>query len=107
MTINTADLGLKASFDRELSWWRGDSRRYLVIEVVARDAKPTTKRPAHDLAIAIDASSSMAPALSSVKQLAKGLINRLGASDKISVISFADEPRAELVQTPTTESGKV
>jgi Ca-activated chloride channel homolog len=107
MTVDPSDLSLSTSFDRELSWWRGRSYRYLVIEVAARDEKTTTKRPAHDLAIAIDASSSMASALLLVKQLAKGLINRLGASDKISVISFADEPQTELAQTPATESGKV
>jgi len=107
MTIDQSDLSLNASFDRELSSWRGGSCRYLVIEVAARDEKTTRKRPAHDLAIAIDASSSMAPALPLVKQLAKGLINRLGASDKILVVSFADEPRTELVQTPATESGKL
>ena len=106
MTINQSDLSLDASFDRELSSWRGGSCRHLVIEVVAGHAK-AAKRPAHDLAIAIDTSSSMDPALRLVKELAKGLINRLGDSDKISIISFADEARTELVPTPANQTGKV
>src|SRR4051812_8516886 len=91
MTANTTDLNLNASFDRDISWWRGRSCRYLVIKIAARNAKAAAKRLPHDLAIAIDASSSMAPALLSVQHLAKGIINRLGASDRVAVISFADE----------------
>src|SRR5262245_58891244 len=106
MTDNQTDLKLTATFDRELSWWRGRSYRYLVIEVVARGLKATAKRPAHDLAIAIDASSSMASTLLFVKNLAKRLIDRLGASDKIVVISFADEARTELAPTRANEAGK-
>ena len=106
MTASTPDLSLNATFDRGISWWRGRSSRYLVIEIAARDAKAAAKRPSHDLAIAIDASSSMGPALLSVQHLAKGLINRLGASDNIAIISFADEARTELASTAADDAGK-
>ena len=106
MTANTTDLNLNASFDRDISWWRGRSCRYLVIEIAARNAKAAAKRSPHDLAIAIDASSSMAPALLSVQHLAKGITNRLGTSDRVAVISFADEARTELAATLADDVGK-
>src|SRR6516165_3745137 len=107
MTADSVDLTLNALFDRELSWSRGGSCRYLVIDVAARGVKSTKKRPAHHLAIAVDASSSMAAALPSVQALAKGIVNRLDASDTISVISFAEEAQTELAPTPADGAGKV
>jgi Ca-activated chloride channel family protein len=106
MTADSTDLTLNALFDRELSWWRGGSCRYLVMDVAARAVKLAKKRPAHHLAIAVDASSSMAAALSSVQALAKGIVNRLDHSDTISVISFAEDARTELAPTPADEVGK-
>src|SRR6266851_78126 len=107
MTVKTSDLALNVCFDRDIAWWRGGSCRYLVFEITAGNAKADADRPHHDLAIAIDASSSMAGiALSAVQDLAKALINRLGSSDSIAIISFADEARTELEFTAADDIGK-
>lgn len=106
MNAKTPDLDLNATFDREMSWWRGGSCRYLVIEIAARTANAIAERPSHDLGIAIDASSSMGSALSSVQHLAKGLVGRLSGSDRIAIVSFADEALTELPSTPADEAGK-
>src|SRR5262245_2127162 len=106
MINNDPDLRLNVCFDREIAWCRGDSCRYLVIEVSARETEIDAKRPRHDLAIAIDASSSMSGALPTVQQLAKGLVDRLESADSIAIISFADVARTELASIAADDAGK-
>jgi hypothetical protein len=107
MIVDTPDLDFSAQFDRDIAWWRGGSCRYLVTEITARNVKAGSKRPNHALAVAIDASTSMEGfAFRSVQALAKGLAARLGPSDSIAIVSFADEARIELASTSADDIGR-
>lgn len=107
MTANASELALDVRFDRELAWWRGNSCRYLVVEISTTAAGPDGERRPHDVAIAIDASAGMAGLrLAEAKQLALGIIGALGPDDSIAIVSFAGEARTELPSTIADDAGK-
>lgn len=89
------ELELRAGFDRLRVNARGDSRRYLVAEVEAPSCVPERTRarerePIH-MALVIDRSGSMGGGrLEAAKEAALGVIDRLSATDRLSLVAFDD-----------------
>lgn len=83
-----------ARFDKELAWYRGDSVRYLAVEVTAAalQRKEEVRRPALNLALVIDASGSMSGGkLSAAKEAARLVLEQLTDGDTLSLVSFAED----------------
>jgi len=94
MTDNHNNVSLNAAFDRQLIWQRGDSVRYLVVDVAtARVSIPERQQQLPlNLALVIDASGSMAgPPLTAACEAACRVVEGLSEIDRLSVVSFADD----------------
>jgi Ca-activated chloride channel homolog len=92
--MTTTAFSLSAAFDRSLFWQHGGSVRYLVVRLNAQQetARQRAERPALNIALAIDASGSMAgEKLQAAKRAALGLLARLTDRDRLSVVSFASD----------------
>jgi Ca-activated chloride channel family protein len=90
----TERLNLSVAADRSLVWVEGDSVRYIVATVEARQPKDGASRPAAplNLALVIDVSGSMAgEKLMRAKAAALGVVDRLREMDRLSIVSFASE----------------
>jgi Ca-activated chloride channel family protein len=99
---------LKAGFDRELTWWRGRSVRYLVVELLPVTA-PTVRRTRvkNNLAIIIDASGSMGgDRLWAAKRAAEGIVQGLEEADTFSVVSYASDIRTHVMNAEADRTGK-
>lgn len=102
-------LDLVARFDRQLAWYRGGSRRYLVAEVRA----PAELRgdagegPCVNLALVLDNSGSMrGERLAATKRAAQGIVDALTARDRLSVVSFCSSPTVHLDAVPMDGRGR-
>jgi Ca-activated chloride channel family protein len=92
--MNELNFTLTTGVDRTLFWEGGDSVRYLVARLNAakNDDASVTKRAPLNIALVIDASGSMGGGkLAAAKMAAIGLVERLSADDRISVVSFAED----------------
>jgi Ca-activated chloride channel family protein len=100
------DITITAEFDRNKILESGNSVRYLVVDIDA-PSKPTTKTLPINLALVIDASSSMeGPWLDAAKDAAIGVIRTLRDEDMISVISFSSDVQVHCDGILGTASGK-
>ena len=84
---------ITAAFDREIVNVEGGSVRYLVISIKAPLLPPSDKpRDPINLGLVIDASGSMSGRpLDAAKRATVALLDKLAASDHLSLISFADD----------------
>lgn len=92
--MNELNFTLTTGVDRTLFWEGGYSVRYLVARLNAakNDDASVAKRPPLNIALVIDASGSMGGGkLAAAQMAAIGLVERLSADDRISVVSFADD----------------
>lgn len=108
MTTPTG-LNVRAGFDRSLAWDRGNSVRYLVVDLQAPEApieSRENKKPLN-LAIVIDASGSMSGArIHAAKKAALGVAESLSGSDLLSLVSFDSAPAVHLKLCPMNETGQ-
>jgi len=84
---------ISASLDRKLIATAGKSVRFVVVEITAPklSQQPGARVPLN-LAMVIDASGSMSGLpIEAAKAAAAGVIRRLAADDRVSVVSFADD----------------
>lgn len=104
----TDRLNLTVALDRALAWAEGDSVRYVVATLAGAPTERAAQRPtpAVNLALVIDASGSMGgDKLENAKAAALGVAERLGPSDRLSVVSFADDVVVHVeAQTPSGEA---
>jgi Ca-activated chloride channel homolog len=87
-------LKLTAAADRSLAWAEGESVRYVVatLEGERPDGASCKPAPPVNLALVIDASGSMSgDKLASAKQAALRVAERLNPTDRLSIVSFADD----------------
>lgn len=87
-------LSLSAVFDRQRILDRGSSIRYLVVETSSKSSERqhAELRAPLNMAIVIDASTSMArEPMAAARQAAIGVIESLGPSDYLSIVSFAKD----------------
>ena len=90
----TERLKLNVAADRALAWAEGDSVRYIVATLAGKrpDAGAPPPAPPVNLAIVIDVSGSMSgDKLENAKRAALGVARRLRPTDRLSVVSFADD----------------
>lgn len=90
----TTKLNLTSNFDREIFWKGGDSIRYLVAGLNAKQKKTSEKkeRDPLNIALVIDASGSMSgQKIESAKSAALGLIRHLSEDDWLSIVSFSSD----------------
>jgi Ca-activated chloride channel homolog len=100
------DITINAGFDRSKILESGNSVRYLVVDIEA-PVKSTIKTVPINLALVIDASSSMeGPWLDAAKNAAIGVIRTLRDEDRISVVSFSSDVQVHCDGILGTESGK-
>ncbi len=91
---DNSTLQVVAGFDRTLIRRKGESVRYLVVEVTAPTVESSMKAPKAplNLALVIDASGSMSGGpMDAAKEAARRVAENLGATDTLSVISFDTE----------------
>ena len=89
-----SEIKISAGFEREKIWKRGDSVRYLVVEVEAIEQEARSNNSSVNIGLVIDASGSMAGQwIESAKSAAIGIIEGLTSADTFSVVSFASEVR--------------
>jgi Ca-activated chloride channel family protein len=98
---------IEAKFDREKIWYRGDSVRYLVLQVT--DAG--TPSPAGDVdlnvALVVDASGSMAGRpLEFAIESARRIIAELSDRDCVSVVSFSAAAADHVIAERMTPRGR-
>jgi Ca-activated chloride channel family protein len=98
---------IKAQFDREKVWYRGDSVRYLVVSV----SDPGGGRPPApvglNIGLVVDASGSMAGRpLEFAVTAAQQMIDCLTDEDRLSVVSFDDEVKDHIIAAPMTFAGR-
>lgn len=91
-------LEVHGSFDRLLIRERGQSVRYLVVDVVAPELdNAKSKRPPLNVAMVIDASGSMGgPPLVTSKKAVDSVCKGLKDGDVLSVVSFAEDVRVHV-----------
>ena len=91
---NTNEMIVNARVDRALTWYRGGSYRYMVVDIEAPDieSERNESRKPLNLALVIDRSGSMAGhPLDAAKEAAIGVANGLTEDDTLSVVCFDDE----------------
>jgi len=101
--MTDTEFSVTAAFDRTLFWQHGQSVRYLVVRLNAkRAAAKTARERAHlNIALAIDASGSMGGGkLEAAKQAAMGLVERMTADDRLSLVSFASDVQVHIDAVP-------
>ena len=94
---------VSAAFDRTLFWQHGQSVRYLVVRLNAKRAAAKAKvdRAQLNIALAIDASGSMGGGkLEAAKRAALGLVERMTAADRLSLVSFASDVEVHIDAVP-------
>ncbi len=108
--MSDQDISLSISFDKKYIFERGNSVRYLEIDVVAPRAaasKKNREKPPLNLALVIDASGSMSgEPLECAKTAAIGVINALSPSSKLSIVSFASRTITHLDGASASERKK-
>jgi len=101
--MKNIDIAVRA--DRKLAWYRGDSVRYLVLDMVGRtieDADSKQRQPLN-LALVIDRSGSMhGRPIQAAKQAAAGVVEMLDKEDLLTVICF-DSQVDTIVQSLTMD----
>ncbi|MFO7774223.1 MAG: VWA domain-containing protein [Candidatus Hydrogenedentota bacterium] len=91
----TNQMAIDAGFDRTIINERGDSVRYLAVELEAPGPVQSeeTSRPPLNLALVIDASGSMAgDRIHAAREAAKGIASKLEEGDRLSIVSFDATP---------------
>ena len=102
-----SEIKISAGFEREKIWKRGDSVRYLVVEVEAIEQEARSNNSSVNIGLVIDASGSMAGQwIESAKSAAIGIIEGLTSADTVSVVSFASEARIHCSGLAGTPIGK-
>lgn len=94
------------AFDRNLFWEGGASVRYLVTRLNAHraDERSLSERTPVNIAVVIDASSSMQDGkLEAAKSAALGLAERLNENDRLTVVSFASDVQVHVDAVPVSE----
>ncbi len=96
--MNDERLVVSAMFDKSTVSGRGRTIRYLAVEVRTTDRpKPEKTRLPLNIALVVDASTSMAGApMRAAKRAAAGVVNLLKSSDRLSLISFANDVQVHL-----------
>lgn len=100
---------VKIGFDRQLISTKGNSVRYLVVEVAAPAEEPGHKveRQQLNLGIVIDASGSMSgERLTAAKQAARGVVDSLCQKDALSLIAFDSVSKRLLGACPMDPAGR-
>jgi Ca-activated chloride channel family protein len=96
-----------AGFDREKAWYRGNSIRYLVVEVEAPAAERAVTAPPKNIGLVIDASGSMAgEPLEAAKEAAAGVIQGLADGDRVTVVSFSSQSTVHVDGVACDAAGK-
>ena len=102
-----SEIKISAEFEREKIWKRGDSVRYLVVDIETLEQEARSNNSSVNIGLVIDASSSMAgERIESAKRAAIGIIEGLTPADTVSVVSFASEVRIHCSGLAGTPSGK-
>lgn len=95
--------------DRKLAWYRGDSVRYLVLDIVGRETEESgsEKREPLNLALVIDRSGSMHGApVQAAKKAAAGVVEMLGKEDLLTVVCFDNEVDTIIKSLAMDDAGK-
>jgi Ca-activated chloride channel family protein len=96
-----------AGFDREKAWYRGNSIRYLVVEVEAPQRERVAAGPPKNVGLVIDASGSMrGDPLAAAKEAAAGVIEGLDEKDRVTVVSFSFGSTVHVDGLPCDAAGK-
>lgn len=93
------EMKINTRVDRALTWYRGGSYRYMVVDIEAPEIEIKRDEPRKpiNLALVIDRSGSMQGApIEAAKEAAIGVANRLTADDVLSVVCFDHESRTIL-----------
>ncbi len=101
------DIAVRA--DRKLAWYRGDSVRYLVLDVVGRKIEEfgSEKREPLNLALVIDKSGSMHGApIQAARKAAAGVVGMLGEEDLLTVVCFDNEVDTIVKSLAMDDAGK-
>ena len=107
MSETTNSVKLTATQDRRIAWHKGGSLRYLACTVTVPEPEEATPSKGMNLALVLDASGSMSGhPLMAAKQAASLLIEQLGNSDVLSVVSFASDVTTHLSQCVMNDTGK-
>jgi Ca-activated chloride channel homolog len=92
--MSSEPLRIAADFDCTLVRERGESVRYLCVEVTAPSIEVSAgePRPPLNLALVVDSSGSMGGApMAAAKQAVKGVVEGLNGDDSLTVVSFAED----------------
>ncbi len=101
-------LSLAFAPDRHLIWEEGDSVRYLVADIGADGVLPQAdKETPLNVALAIDVSGSMGGGkLEAACRTAIAVAEGMRPTDRLTIVSFADEAAMHLDAEPMTTRGK-
>ena len=107
--MTTQPLSLVAGFDRSLAWCRGDSVRYLVVDLAVANVLPDEKAvsPKLNLAFVVDCSGSMeGDRLRAAKAAVVGVVERLPEGTVLSLVSFASTAQNHCERVEITASNR-
>ena len=95
--MTSTKLNLTCKFDKELCLESGNSVRYLVASLKAKQKNRKKERGPLNIALVIDASGSMdGGKLEAAKSAAQGLTERLHPSDRLTLVSFSSDIQVHL-----------